>query len=177
MVQREKERKPTTPEKKPDPEKLTQPDERPKETELQPEDKMPETEQKGVADGSDLGSEEGMEGGIEGGEVGGVPGGVLGGVLGGTGVATDWDQPPRILRQQKPVYPPEAFTKKIEGVVEVEFVVELNGRVEHARAVSGPAILRAAAVQAVSQWVFVPGVRGGQPVRTRHVAPVRFRIY
>src|SRR4030042_5667560 len=120
-----------------------------------------------------------MEGGVLGGQVGGVPGGVLGGTLGGTGTGpvTDYDSPPRALKQTKPEYPQEAFIKKIEGTVVVEFLVDSSGRVVRARVIQSVPLLDAAALQTVYQWLFQPAVKHGRPVATIARAPVHFRIY
>lgn len=171
--------KPTTPDPKPQkvPE-FTAPV-HPKEVPLQPEAKLPETEQQGSEKGSELGSDEGMEVGVEGGVVGGTPGGVIGGVIGGTGdiPVFDYDQPPRLLRQPRLVYPQDAFIKKIEGVVEVEILIDTNGRVTRARVLRSVPMLDAAAIENVKQWVFTPAMKGGRAVATTAVAPVTFRIY
>jgi protein TonB len=131
--------------------------------------------------GSDAGVPEGMEGGVEGGMVGGVPGGVIGGVIGGTGdipaPVMDYDQPPRVIRQVKPVYPQDAFVKKIEGTVLVEILIGADGRIARARVVRSVPQLDAAALAAVRQWVFAPGLKNGRPVATLAQAPITFRIY
>ena len=63
--------------------------------------------------------------------VGGVPGGVVGGVRrAARATARARLRPgPQIIRQTKPLYPQEAFVKKIEGVVEVEFLIDAQGEV------------------------------------------------
>jgi protein TonB len=180
MVEKQEAAKPTTPEpevKKPDFVAPIEP--KPEENELRPEDRAPESEQAGSEMGSDMGVPEGMEVGVEGGVVGGVPGGVIGGVIGGTGdiPVMDYDQPPRLIRQTRPVYPQEAFIKKIEGVVEVEIFIDTNGRVARARILRSVPMLDAAAIETVKQWVFAPAVKGGRPVPTTAIAPVTFRIY
>jgi protein TonB len=169
--------KPVTPET--NPRKPTLEVEIPQEKPLEPEAKVPETEQAGSATGSDVGLAEGMEGGVEGGVVGGVPGGVLGGVVGGTGdgPVMDYDQPPRPIKLTKPVYPHEAFVKKIEGMVEVDIVIDANGRVVDARVKRSIPLLDAAALQCVRQWIFSPAMKGGRPVTTLATAPVSFRIF
>ena len=136
----------------------------------------------GSPTGSPNGVPEGMEGGVEGGMVGGVPGGVIGGVIGGTGTGPivpvlDYDQGPRLLRQARPEYPHEAFTRKIEGVVVMEILIDDTGRVAGMRIVQSVPPLDAAALDAVRQWIFRPAVRHGRPVATTAVAPVRFSIY
>jgi periplasmic protein TonB len=127
----------------------------------------------GLADGMDLGE--------PGGEVGGVPGGVRDGIVGGTGhllvPVTHVDHAPRLLRMVPPEYPPEAFTKKIEGVVSVEILVDAGGRVARTQITQSVPLLDAAAVAAVRQWVFSPAIKDGRPVATLATAPVTFKIY
>ena len=165
--------------KPPDPDVLVEPkipdDPRP----IEPEKGIDPLRQFGVASGSEAGSMDGMEIGVEGGQVGGVPNGVLGGVIGGTGDSPvmDWDQPPRLLKQSRPVYPQEAFIKKIEGVVMVEIVIGIDGRIGKARVKRSIPQLDAAALQCVQQWLFSPAVKGGRPVATIADAPVTFRIF
>jgi len=120
-----------------------------------------------------------MEQGVEGGVVGGVPGGVPGGVVGGTGdgPVLDYDSPPRPLKMTKPEYPQDAFVKKIEGTVEVEFLIGVDGRVISARVVRSVPMLDAEAIRTVRQWVFAPAMKGGRPVSTIARAPVQFHIF
>ena len=138
-------------------------------------------ERAGSPTGSESGIPEGMEEGVEGGIVGGVPGGVVGGVIGGTGTGPvpvyDYDRPPRLLNPSKPKYPPEAFVRKIEGVVIVEFVIDATGRVVRARIVQSIPMLDAAALEAVRAWVFAPALKRGIAVPTAAQAPVTFRIF
>jgi len=177
LVEKVEPARPVTPE--PDPEKLTAQIEKPVEEPLKPEPREDAAEQAGSETGSDFGVNEGMEGGQEGGTVGGVPGGVFGGVVGGTGdgPVDDYDQPPRPIKITRPQYPQEAFVKKIEGIVELEIIIDANGRVSRARVVKSIPLLDAAAIQTVQQWVFQPAIKAGRPVATVAMAPVTFRIF
>jgi protein TonB len=147
-----------------------------------PEADPTRSEQFGSETGSESGVPEGMEGGVEGGVVGGVPGGVLGGVIGGTGagdvpVMHDYDRPPRAIRITKPVYPQDAFVKKVEGVVVLEIVIDASGRVVRARVIKSVPLLDAAAIAAVGEWTFAPAIKQGRPVAALAQAPITFRIY
>jgi len=177
LIQKPEPARPTTPETHPrKPELEVQiPQEKP----LEPEAKVPESEQAGSPTGSDAGLADGMEGGVDGGQVGGVPGGVLGGVVGGTGdgPVMDYDQPPRPIKITRPQYPQEAFVKKIEGMVKVQILIDANGRVVNARVIQSIPLLDAAALQTVYQWVFSPAMKNGRPVATLAEAPVTFRIF
>jgi protein TonB len=179
LVEKRAEPQKTTPDpnaKKPE---LTLPTEKPVEQELQPDQLIPESEQAGSETGSDIGIVEGMEGGVEGGVAGGVVGGVVGGCVGcdGNGPILDYDEAPRAVRQTKPQYPQEAFVKKIEGIVEVEFVIDAQGQVQSARVVKSIPMLDAAAIACIKQWIFTPAKKGGRAVATIARAPVAFRIF
>jgi len=179
LVQKPEPSKPVTPDTQPKKPEFTVPDETPRVAELRPEDRAPETEQAGDPDGSDMGMAEGLPGGVEGGVVGGVWGGVLGGCVGctGDGPVMDYDQPPRPIKMTRPVYPQEAFVKKVEGIVILEILIDASGRVVRARVITSIPLLDAAAVQSVYQWTFSPAIKGGRPVATIAQAPVSFRIF
>jgi protein TonB len=55
-------------------------------------------------------------------------------------------------------------------------VVGADGTIEELRVLSGPAILTAAAQQAVRQWRFKPVLQHGQPVETMAKIVVNFSI-
>jgi TonB family protein len=79
---------------------------------------------------------------------------VSGGVLNG-----------RALNLPAPIYPESARRMHIGGLVEVEVVVDENGKVLSARALAGPAALRDVAVQAAYRARFSPTKLSGQPVK------------
>lgn len=179
LVEKKPQAQKTTPDPNARKPELTIPVEQPKEQELQPEAATTETDAAGDPDGSEAGTPDGMVGGVDGGLVGGIPGGVVGGCIGctGDGPVLDYDQPPVIIQRTKPVYPQEAFVKKIEGVVEVEFLIDGQGDVVSARVIRSVPMLDAAAIATVKQWKFRPAMKGGRPVATIAHAPVAFRIF
>jgi protein TonB len=179
LLERVEPAKPVTPDPKPQKPDFTAKIEVPKEEPIKPEARSPEDEQRGSPTGSDIGMAEGMEVGVEGGVVGGVPGGVIGGVVGGTGdgPVLDYDQPPRPIKMPRPVYPQEAFVKKIEGTVLVEILIDASGNVIRASVVQSIPALDQAALQSVYQWRFSPAMKKGRPVATIAQAPVSFRIF
>jgi TonB family protein len=75
-------------------------------------------------------------------------------------------------KRVQPIYPPEAQSKGIKGNVVVKVFVNKKGRVESARALSGPAMLKQAAVEAARQWEFPITRVGGKPIKT--TCPIRF---
>jgi periplasmic protein TonB len=86
------------------------------------------------------------------------------------------DQKPRASFSAAPVYPAEMRGKKVEGVVSVIFVVDASGKVTSAKVekASHPAFEKPA-LDAVRQWRFEPGLRGGERVSCRMRAPIRFQ--
>jgi protein TonB len=181
-VERAEQPKQTKPndEKRPeDDPKFTAEIEIPEEMELTSEDLPSDWDVSGVLDGSEFGVEGGMDIGVEGGVLGGVPGGVIGGVVGGTGTGPvmDYDRPPRPIKMTQPIYPQEAFVKKIEGTVVVEIWIDIHGNVVRTRILQSIPQLDAAAIATVKQWRFEPALKAGRPVMTAARAPVTFRIY
>ena len=86
------------------------------------------------------------------------------------------DEPPRGVTMPRPVYPPAAFRKRIEGTVVLEIVIDAKGRVSRTRVLQSVAGLDEAAIDCVKRWEFKPARKNGQPVATIARAPVTFRI-
>jgi protein TonB len=64
-----------------------------------------------------------------------------------------------------PTYPEMAKRARSAGVVEVEVLIDITGKVVSAKATKGPALLMQAAEQAAKQARFTPTLLSGQPVR------------
>jgi protein TonB len=134
----------------------------------------------GDPNGSHDGTAEGEEYGRQGGVVGGVPDGVKRGVVGGTGTGpvpvTDYQRAPVRVRMVEPVYPPEAFAKKVAGIVLVEILIDVDGSVARATVIRSVPPLDTAAVAAVSRWWFTPAMKDGRAVPSLATAEVQFTI-
>ena len=65
---------------------------------------------------------------------------------------------------------------RVQGSVVLQALVGTDGNIEDLRVLSGPAILTAAAQQAVRQWRFKPYLQNGQPVETKARITVNFSI-
>lgn len=90
----------------------------------------------------------------------------------------DLDEPPRPVVQLRPLYPPHARMRRIQGFVEIEFTVMPDGRAADVAAVAsepGDTFVDAA-VRAVKRWRFQPGTLDGNPVAVRVRQKVRFRL-
>lgn len=82
----------------------------------------------------------------------------------------------KALEMPKPLYPETARRAKMTGIVSVEVVIDVSGKVIGARAVSGPEMLRDAAERAAKQARFTPALLSGQPVRVSGVINYNFSL-
>lgn len=69
------------------------------------------------------------------------------------------------VNRVEPTYPPLAKVARVSGSVVVQITVDEQGNVTHAQAVSGPPLLRNAAVSAAYGWKFAPDKVYGKPVK------------
>lgn len=112
-----------------------------------------------------------------------------GGRIGGKGVAgvapekideafslSEIDQGPRAVYQVAGNYPTEMRGKKVEGVVTVIFIVDAAGKVTNARIEKSthPAFEKPA-LEAIKQWKYEAGVKGGERIACRVRQPMRFQ--
>lgn len=81
-----------------------------------------------------------------------------------------------LLSAIQPVYPAIAKAARVQGTVVVEAVISKAGRIESARAVSGPEMLKQAAVDAVSGARCRPYALNGQAVEVQTSVTVNFHI-
>jgi TonB family protein len=85
-------------------------------------------------------------------------------------------QPPRLIKRVAPIYPTVAKKAHIEGVVSVEAVTDIYGRVVKIRVTNGHPLLRGAAVQAVKQWIYEPYILNGIPRPVSFTVNVNFKL-
>jgi protein TonB len=83
---------------------------------------------------------------------------------------------PRLLHSVQPRYPVVAEENHIEGDVTVQVDVDATGKVAKASAVSGPVMLRQAAVDALRQWRYKPSTVNGEPVPIQLLVTVKFQL-
>ncbi len=85
------------------------------------------------------------------------------------------DIKPRPTVQVPPKYPAALRKQKLEGVVIVSFVVDQNGRVISPKVEQTPhPAFAKEALDAIKQWKFEPGQRGGTKVPMKMKVPIRF---
>src|SRR5580700_3786228 len=83
---------------------------------------------------------------------------------------------PELHQTVEATYPLLGQHMRVQGSVELQAVVGVDGVIQDLRVLSGPSILTAAAQQAVRQWRFKPYLQNGQPVETRARITVNFSI-
>jgi TonB family protein len=81
----------------------------------------------------------------------------------------------KIISSAEPVYPEDAKHQGVGGTVNLHVVVGRDGTVQKVEAISGPAMLRKAAADAVRQWRYAKTLLDGQPVETEQDVVVNFR--
>lgn len=90
-------------------------------------------------------------------------------------VGGDIKQPMKV-RDQKPVYPPEAQEARVQGIVIVEATIGCDGSVSDVRILRGQPMLNEAALEAVRQWRYTPTLLNGQPVPVIMTMTVSFTL-
>jgi protein TonB len=81
-----------------------------------------------------------------------------------------------LIRKTMPVYPPIARAAHIEGTVRLAATISKTGYIENLHIASGPAMLRQAALDAVSTWRYRPYLLNGQPVEVETTVDVIFTL-
>ena len=80
----------------------------------------------------------------------------------------------RLITKVDPVYPLVTRVSHIAGVVDLQFVIDKTGQVKDIKVIGGNPLLRPAAIEAVNQWLYVPGSANGEPVAVVGSATIKF---
>ena len=81
-----------------------------------------------------------------------------------------------VLYSPSPAYPAAASAAHVQGEVKVQAEVGRDGNVIAARIISGPPLLRDAALDAVQRWRYRPYVSSGKPVPMSAMAVMDFQL-
>jgi TonB family protein len=82
----------------------------------------------------------------------------------------------RLLKSVPPVYPQFARLNHISGDVTLDALIDAAGNVTELKVISGPPILRQAAIDAVRQWKYEPARLNGKPVAIHLGLTVKFHL-
>jgi protein TonB len=85
-------------------------------------------------------------------------------------------KPAKMISSVPPVYPSLARSQHISGDVNVDALIDVNGRVTSMKVISGPALLHQAAMEALRQWKYRPATLDGKPVPMHLTITLRFRL-
>lgn len=80
------------------------------------------------------------------------------------------------VQPEAPAYPPEAKAAGIQGTVVVTLIINTEGKVTDAKAISGPPELQDCAVGYARQWEFEPVRVDGKPCQARFKLTMPFRL-
>ena len=129
----------------------------------------------GIGAGGGIGS--GYGGGVGGGKGPGVGSGSGGRTGGGVYRPGGGVSNPIVIHQEEPQYSEEARKAKWQGSVLLSLVVDENGRPVDIKVLRPLGLgLDEKAIQAVSKWLFRPGMKEGKPVKVQAQVEVSFRL-
>lgn len=129
--------------------------------------------------GSGGGAGTGAGSGIGPGTGSGLGPGTGGGTGGGAYRPGNGVSMPRLLREVKPNYTPDAMRTKVQGTVLLECIVNTKGEVTEVkvlRSLDATFGLDQEAIKAAKQWRFSPGARLGEPVPVVISIELRFTL-
>ncbi len=81
---------------------------------------------------------------------------------------------PRLVSSVLPVYPLFAKEAHIEGDVVIKTTIDKNGAVTHMEVISGPAMLRQPALEALGRWKYEASRLNGQPISVQLLVTLKF---
>ena len=85
-------------------------------------------------------------------------------------------KPPVRIKFVKPEYPAVARQARVQGVVILEAIVGVDGKVKSTKVIKSISILDAPATAAAKQWEFKPPLVGGKPTPVIMTIPVNFTL-
>jgi protein TonB len=83
---------------------------------------------------------------------------------------------PQLVTRVDPVYPALARRQRLTGTVSLSVTIGANGKINSVTPLSGPELLRLAAMDAVKQWVYSPMTLNGHPVQTEKQIDLNFTL-
>ena len=90
---------------------------------------------------------------------------------------TGWNlQPPKLMSSPSPVSPSLGRTKKMQGVVVIDALVDATGTVTDMRVISGPARLTQVAMDALRTCLYEPARLNGQPIPLHVQVSINFGL-
>jgi len=85
-------------------------------------------------------------------------------------------QAAKLIKRVLPMYPRQASQFRVSGTVHLLGIIAKDGTIQRLQVLSGHPLLRQAAIDAVSQWVYRPTILNGQPVEVEAPIDVIFTL-
>lgn len=83
---------------------------------------------------------------------------------------------PKLIASVAPAYPLSARSSGVQGDVLIETTIDKSGNVVRTHVVSGPAMLRPSALEALKHWKYDPSRLDGEPVEVQMQVTIKFRL-
>jgi TonB family protein len=81
-----------------------------------------------------------------------------------------------LIQKTTPIYPPIAKTARVSGTVVLQAIISKTGTIDDVQVVSGPEMLRQAAITAVRNWRYRPYMLDNQPISVQTTVNVIFSL-
>ena len=84
-------------------------------------------------------------------------------------------KPAKLIKSVQPNYPAMAKSQHVSGNVQIDALIDADGNVSAMKVLSGPALLREAALQSLKQWKYQPAELDGKPTSMHLTVTLQFR--
>ena len=84
-------------------------------------------------------------------------------------------KPAKLIKSVQPVYPTMAKPQHVSGNVQIDALIDADGNVSAMKVLSGPTLLRDAALQSLKQWKYQPAELDGKPTTIHLTVTLQFR--
>jgi TonB family protein len=84
-------------------------------------------------------------------------------------------KPAKLIKSVPPVYPQMAKSQHVSGNVQIDALIDADGNVGAVKVLSGPALLREAALQSLKQWKYQPAELDGNATSMHLTVTLQFR--
>jgi periplasmic protein TonB len=84
-------------------------------------------------------------------------------------------KPAKLIKSVPPVYPQMARSQHVSGNVQIDALIDANGNVGAMKVLSGPALLREAALESLKQWKYQPAELDGKATSMHLTVMLQFR--
>ena len=84
-------------------------------------------------------------------------------------------KPAKLIKSVQPVYPTMAKSQHVSGNVQIDALIDAEGNVSAMKVLSGPALLRDAALASLKQWKYQAAELDGKPTSMHLTVTLQFR--